>query len=95
MYQDILIYYLQKNDAFRGDFPIGVYYDKKTKKFIASIRINSKTIYIGTFDTPEEAFQAYKTAKEGEIKRGADEWKPYIELRVYQAMYNYQVEITD
>ena len=39
--------------------------------------------------------QIYKIAKEGYIKKVADEWRPLIKPRVYDAMYNYQVEITD
>lgn len=51
--------------------------------------------YLGMFDTPEEAFYAYKIAKEVWIKEVADKWKSFIEPRVYEAMYNYKVEITD
>ena len=50
---------------------------------------------MGTFDTSEEAFQAYKVAKEQYIKEVADKWREQIEPRVYKAMYKYQVEITD
>ena len=79
----------------RGDLPIGVTKDKKLEKFIAQVSINKKQVRLGTFGTPEEAFQAYKTAKENYIKQKAEEWKGLIDPRVYQAMYEYQVEITD
>ncbi len=82
-----------KRDASRGNCPIGV--SKAENKFKACIRINGKTVGLGTYDTPEEAFQAYKTAKEKRIKKVADEWKPYLEPKVYQALINYKVEITD
>ena len=45
--------------------------------------------------TPEEAFQAYKVAKEAWIKEVADKWKDKLDPKVYKAMYEYQVEITD
>lgn len=78
-----------KRDSKRGKHPIGV--SKDYGKFKATLRKTN----LGRFDTPEEAFQAYKTAKEEYIKEVADKWKDLINPRVYQAMYNYQVEITD
>lgn len=68
---------------------IGVY--KNGKKF--SSALNNK--YLGTFDTPEEAFQAYKVVKEQYIKEVADKWRDKITERVYQALYNWKIEITD
>ncbi len=78
-----------KNDVNRGDLPIGV--QKEGKRYRAAM----KDHYIGTFDTIEEAFQAYKVVKEVKIKQTADRWQSYIEPRVYDAMYAYKVEITD
>ncbi len=77
----------------RGSLPIGV--RKSGNKFCAVFKIKNISNYLGTFDTKEEAFQAYKTAKEKNIKEIADEWRNKINLKVYKAMYNYQVEITD
>lgn len=82
-----------KAEKSRGKYPIGVSGDKK--RFRATINIKGTGHHIGTFDTPEEAFQAYKIEKEKYIKEIADEWEPFIEPKVYKAMYNYQVEITD
>lgn len=78
----------------RNKFCIGV---KKAGKFRfrAEININRIKAYLGTFDTMVEAFQAYKIAKELEIKRVADKWRGQITEQVYQALINYQVEITD
>ena len=73
----------------RGDYPIGVI--KNINKFNSSIGNN----FLGSYNTPEEAFQAYKTAKEQYIKEVADKWKGLISDKVYEAMYNYKVEITD
>ena len=47
--------------------------------------------YIGSFDTPEEAFQAYKTAKEAYIKEVADKWRGQITEQVYEALINYKI----
>ena len=83
-----------KNEANRGDYVIGVSFYKG--RYRAFINKNSeRPVYLGTFDTPEEAFQAYKTEKEKYIKEVADKWKNLISDQVYKAMYNYKVEITD
>lgn len=84
---------LCKANSIRGKYPIGV--KKEGRRFEAKLYINNNPIHLGYFDTPEEAFQAYKTAKEAHIKEKADEWRPFIKPNVYEAMYNYQVEITD
>jgi len=77
----------------RGLYPIGV--SLINGRIIAQYRANNIGYYLGTFDTPEEAFQAYKVAKEQHIKEVANKWRGQITERCYQAMYNYQVEITD
>lgn len=50
----------------RGELPIGVI--KHYNRFQARVNINHQTICLGTFKTPEKAFQVYKKAKEKEIK---------------------------
>lgn len=52
-------------------------------------------VYLGTFDTETEAFNAYKTAKEDYIKEVANEYKNKIPQKLYDAMVNYKVEIGD
>jgi hypothetical protein len=42
----------------------GYYLNKKTNKYLSQIRINNKSIYLGSFLTEEEARQAYLIAKE-------------------------------
>ena len=88
-----------KNDTKRGEYPIGVCYNKQCKKYQAFCNINRKLKGLGLYNTPEEAFNVYKIAKENEIKRVADECvsKGYItkDSRLYNAMINYQVEIDD
>lgn len=68
---------------------------KVKDKFRSTININGNQKHLGYFYTVEEAFQAYKIAKERHIKEVAEEWKDRISIRVYQALINYKVEITD
>ena len=79
--------------AKRGKFSIGV--SKKGDRFCATINNHGKQIGLGTFDTELEAFWAYKEAKEAYVKEVANIWKDQIDPRVYEALMNYQVEITD
>lgn len=72
---------------------IGVSY--RRGKYIARLSEFGKCKQIGVFDDKIDAFNAYKKAKEKYIKKLADKWKGQIEPRVYEALYNYEVEITD
>lgn len=83
-----------KRQNNRGEYPIGV--SKLGNRFVSQCESDKKASrHLGVFDTPEEAFQAYKTAKEAHIKEVADKWKDKIIEECYNAMYNYKVEITD
>ena len=77
----------------KRDLPIGVYYLRG--RYQVSTPTNNGKTYIGFFKTKEEAILAHKTAKEQYMKEEAIRWKEQIDPRVYEAMYNYQVEITD
>lgn len=88
----------EKRRALRGIFPIGIYHAPycKNNPFVASCNDgNGKNKHLGCFKSPEEAFLAYKKFKEALIKKMASEYKDKLILRVYEAMMNYQVEITD
>ena len=84
----------RQND--RGKQPIGVCYIKRSGKYSATIH-KMRNVHLGFFDTPEEAFQAYKSAKEQYVKELATQYfqEGKITQRVYQALMEYQVEITD
>ena len=87
---------LTKRTASRGEYLIGVSWYSKSKTFIAQVNKNKgKPEHLGYFKTEIEAFNAYKTAKESFVKEQANKWKGEIDLRAYEALMNYQVEITD
>lgn len=55
----------------------------------------TKRTHLGIRDTVEEAFSLYKIYKEKLIKDIADEYKNDIPKKLYYALHNYKVEITD
>ena len=84
-----------KSNSSRGDLPIGVSFDKDSQKYRPHLSMNGKVSHLKRVDTVEEAFSMYKHIKEGHIKDIAEKYKGQIDKRVYQALLNYKVEITD
>ena len=85
-----------KSDKLRGEFPIGVY--KRHNKYEAQCNCGkSKNKHLGRFDNAEDAFNAYKEFKENLIKEVANEYynNNLIPFELYNAMYNYEVDIDD
>ena len=72
--------------ARRGEYPVGVCYDKKLGKFKAQISIDGKPRHIGFFKTVEQASEAYQIAKKANIKRMALEWQDRIDKRLFDAL---------
>ncbi len=87
-------YLFTKRQNKRGKLPMGVTLSQ-SNKFLSRLSIKGKKKHIGVYQTPEEAFYAYKKAKEKYIKEVAEKWKGQIADNVYQAMINWKVEITD
>ena len=83
------------NKKQRGKLPVGICYIEKYKKYSVSVSINKKRQFIGNYNDISTAFQAYKQAKENEIKRVADLYKNIIPKNVYDALYKWEIEITD
>ena len=90
-----------KRDNNRGDYPLGVSYNKQHEKFQAHCNIydfkenKSKRKHLGLYNTPQEAFETYKQFKEKHIKKVADYYNGLIPKKLYDSMYEYKVEITD
>lgn len=90
-----------KRQNYRGDNLIGTYYHKRDKVYQAQCSLinpetrKSKCEYLGYYNTEVEAFEVYKYYKERNIKEVADYYKDKIPTKLYQAMYDYEVEITD
>lgn len=80
-----------KRNSKRGTLPIGVSFERN------KYRAYSSDKHLGDYNTPEEAFFAYKNFKEKHIKQVAQEEydQGNITKRCYEAMMIYIVEITD
>lgn len=81
--------------ADRGDYPIGVSYEKDKKKFRAEMSFMGRQIKLGTFDAVESAFARYKEYKEDFIKDMAEQYRDKIPDKVYEAMMDWKIEIVD
>ena len=82
----------------RGNLPIGLVLNKRNKNKIYQVQVCGRIPYsVGYFSTIDEAFRAYKREKEKIIKERATQYfqEGKITQRVYQALMEYQVEITD
>ena len=89
-----------KRDKVRGESVIGTSPTKNGKYQVHCNLINpetgkSKCEYLGICETQEKAFEIYKYYKEKNIKEFADYYKEQIPDKLYQALYDYEVEITD
>ena len=82
--------------------PIGVSLDTGNGMYMAKCSINNRQQYLGEYPTIEEAFSVYKRCKEENIKAVANYYWNEVGCKdipqfhkVYNAMMNYKVEITD
>ena len=86
---------LPTSASVRGSLPVGVIHSSNKTRYRARIQRGYKWESLGTYDTPEEAFYTYKPVKEAHIKSLAEKWKDQIDPRVYEALMNWTIEITD
>lgn len=86
---------VNRQQPSRGKHPIGVYECELTGVYSARVAVGSDTNYLGQYATSEEAFGAYKLAKEANLKRLAKLYRGSISEAAYRALMEYQVEIND
>lgn len=77
--------------AKRGKCPIGVIEVKG--RFVARLKMYGCKVNVGSYDTPERAFQAYKIAKESHVKSMALQYKDVLRPDVFDALMAWQVDI--
>lgn len=70
----------------RGSLPIGVTLHNKTGQYRARLSTKNKRIHLGLFNEVVDAKNAYKEAKEANVKEVALEWKDRIAPNVFDAL---------
>lgn len=85
---------LLKSEKTRGACPLGLSWHTNNK-YTVHVQGVGNSGYVGIYDDKEYAFEQYKKQKEMRIKQQANKWKDFIDPRAYEALMNYQVEITD
>lgn len=86
---NLLLTYNQSNN---GSMPVGVsYYPNNHKQYRAYMSRYGRNINLGHYDTPEEAYQAYKNGKEEYIKEVANKYHNELDPRAYLALMNWVV----
>lgn len=86
---------IQRKVLTRGDLPIRVHYNKLRKNYSAKTTEYGAQISLGTFSNPADAFFAYKIRKEKYIKCLADEFVHNLDVRAYEALNNFEINIDD
>ncbi len=88
--------FLTKRKGDRGSHPIGVDFYKVKGMYRATASDGrSCSKHLGFYDTPEEAFHAYKVYKEALAKELAVKYEGLVHQKVIEALNNFTVEITD
>ena len=89
----------EKRDKKKKNTPIGVSLSVRGRcvRYHAYVSIMGKRLNLGYFTDEKEAFHAYKEAKEKHIQEMATKYfnEGKITDKVYNALMNYKVEITD
>lgn len=69
------------------------YLPTRSGKYIARIAVEGKTIQLGSFDSPSEAFEAYALAKERQVMAVVREYRDIIDSDVYNALINWKFPV--
>lgn len=80
----------------RTQLPVGVFIDDRhPDRYYAMMNGDGKAVRLGTYSTPEEAFLAFKIAREGKIKALAETYKASLDPRAYSSLLAWEVNIDD
>lgn len=83
---------LNHNRISRGQWPTGVTYDQRGKRFLAKISKDRHTVNIGQYLTPEEARHAYLLVKRSYLIELANRYKGQLPSLVYEAIIKFPIE---
>ena len=83
------------NTKKQDSLPVGIFYRKDNNKYRVIFSFKGERMNLGNYKEIDEAFKVYKEVKEKHIKILADEYKNRIPIKLYEAMYKWEVEIDD
>lgn len=86
---------LTQRKLLRGEYPIGVSYHKPLQKFRAQILEDQVKRHLGYFEDSCDAFHAYKSAKESQVKIMAERFRDKISEKAYRSLLDWKVDFTD
>ena len=89
--QEINLFFIDRGND-RGEYPLGVHFDKASGKFKAYCNVNGSLQHLGRFNTPDEAFTVYKPFKENLCKQLALKWQSEIDERLFNAMMKWSIK---
>lgn len=73
-----------------GDMPVGVRISGN--RYTAQLKAGTPCqVGLGTFDTPEEAFAVYKSAKESYVRSLADKYKELLDRHAYESLKDWTI----
>ena len=70
----------------------GVSFHKASNKFVAQIRCGEDSLHLGLFNCEEQAYLAYKAAKESQIKSLASKYKNELSEIAFEALMLWEVK---
>jgi len=79
---------LSDSAAIRGKYPIGVFKHSVNNSFIAKCKVNGKNIHIGSFSSPDVAFDAYKKFKSDRIREIASTLEEPVRSALLSRVYD-------
>lgn len=62
----------------------------KSGKYVTRCVVDGRRRYLGAFDSVNDAYLAYASAKEGEVRRLAGEYREVLNVDAYNALMNYK-----
>ena len=70
----------------RGEFPVGVTFDKHSGKYKVQLNCFGERKHLGLYTNMEDAFAVYKAAKEAQIKIVATQYRDVLSSAAYESL---------
>jgi hypothetical protein len=81
---------LNDHGSARGDFPQGI--TKLDDGYVARLSVHNERIYLGYYNTADDAYQVYREAKSAHVRKLADRYKDDLHPTVYKNLMTWELE---